>query len=56
MPGTGGYVERETTFWDIGNDFIGAAYTASLISLSDLRDPDYSVEAMSVSKRGVVFM
>ena len=59
MPGItrlGSFVEQKISFWDLGNNFFESVAVSSLISLSDLGNPDYSVDMLSINKRAVVFM
>ena len=56
MPGTGSYVKRSISFWDLGNGFTSAVLSASLIGITELRDPDFLVDAMGVNKRAVVYV
>ena len=56
LPGSGGFKSKNVSFWDMGNDFVISTAAASLISLSELSDPDYMVDAMSIGKRAIVYM
>uniref|UniRef100_A0A7S0MNW7 Uncharacterized protein n=1 Tax=Cryptomonas curvata TaxID=233186 RepID=A0A7S0MNW7_9CRYP len=59
MPGiarVGSFVEQNVSFWDLGINFIDSVALASLIMLSDLGDPDFSVNILSINKRAVVFI
>lgn len=56
MPGSGSYVQRSISFWDLGNGFTSALLSTSLVSITELRDPDFLVDVMSVNKRAIVFV
>ena len=46
----------QTNFWVMTNDFISAIINAASIGFADLRNADYSLDAMTVDKRAVVYM
>jgi hypothetical protein len=56
MPGTGGFVVRNTSLWDLGNQFILASAFTSQIVVKELKDLNISVETLSVNKRAAIFM
>lgn len=56
MPGLGLFVQKNVSFWDLGNNFVASLLSLSLISVTDLQNSDFSADSMSVDKRAVVFM
>ena len=54
--GSTGFENVQVSFWDLMNDFISAIRTSSQIAVHDLRDPDYAIKNMIVTKRAVAFM
>jgi hypothetical protein len=56
MPGTGEFVLRNASLWDLGNRFISSSAFTSQISLKDLTESNFSVESLSVNKRATIFM
>ena len=51
-----GFEFMQVSFWDLMNDFISAIRTSSQISISTLKNSDYSLDDMNVQKRAIAFM
>jgi hypothetical protein len=56
MPGTGEFVLKNVSFWDLGNHFILSTAFTSQITIHDLTESDLQVDTLSVNKRAAVFM
>ena len=54
--GSTGFENVQVSFWDLMNDYISAIRTSSQIAVHDLRDTDYAIKNMIVTKRAVAFM
>jgi hypothetical protein len=52
--GQKGYEVVQKNFWDLMGDFISSVFISSGIEISDIQDPDYSAEHMTLEKRAVV--
>lgn len=56
MPGTGEFILKNVSFWDLGNHFILSSAFTSQITIHDLIDSNFQVDTISINKRAEIFM